>query len=80
MRRHTSCVEHSFRYKDDPREYRAVPYGAEDDDWGAASGKDCHDCYCPSGGFHHAGCDVEQCPRCGSQAISCDCDMLDDEF
>ena len=36
----------------------------------------CHDCYVVAGAFHHPGCDMEVCPKCGGQLISCDC--LDD--
>ena len=32
----------------------------------------CHDCGVAEGGYHHAGCDDEECPVCGLQAISCD--------
>lgn len=27
----------------------------------------------PRGALHHPGCDMERCPRCGLQSISCDC-------
>lgn len=38
----------------------------------------CGDCGTPPGGVHHHGCDMEECPRCGDQAISCGCpDLLD---
>jgi len=37
----------------------------------------CHDCNIKHGGFHHPGCDVEECPKCGGQLITCGC--LDDE-
>ena len=35
--------------------------------------QDCHDCNAKSGGFHHPGCDMEQCPKCNGQLISCGC-------
>ena len=37
----------------------------------------CHDCNIASSGFHHPGCDMERCPKCGGQLISCGC--LDNE-
>lgn len=38
-------------------------------------GKDtvCHDCNVSSGQIHHPNCDMEKCPMCGGQLISCDC-------
>ena len=45
----------------------------------------CSDCGTPAGQLHHPGCDMEDCPNCGWQAISCACmynsseEELDDE-
>lgn len=34
----------------------------------------CHDCNAAPGTAHEPGCDVERCPSCGHQRISCDCE------
>jgi hypothetical protein len=33
----------------------------------------CHDCDVPEGALHQVGCDMERCPFCGGQLISCRC-------
>lgn len=33
----------------------------------------CSDCGIKHGNYHHPHCDIEQCPRCKDQLLSCDC-------
>jgi hypothetical protein len=52
-----------------------IPWGREPG-WSATSR--CHDCGVTSGGFHHPGCDVQCCPLCGRQMLSCGCRFDED--
>jgi hypothetical protein len=54
------------------KSYPRIPYGDEPDDWGAET-QPCHDCAVIKGQFHVEGCDVEACPKCKGQSISCEC-------
>jgi hypothetical protein len=59
-------------------EYPRVRYGDEQEDWNADEVQ-CHDCAVIKGQYHVPGCDVEECPACGWQAISCECVDEEDE-
>jgi hypothetical protein len=45
----------------------------------ARRGGRCGDCGVEPGGYHHLGCDLEPCPRCSRQLISCGCSWVDDD-
>lgn len=56
-------------------EHDRVPYGEGEDDLDFPT---CDDCGVRRGKLHLLGCDLEPCPRCGGQAITCDCFYDDD--
>ncbi len=69
------------------RRYRRIKYGSErwtdsegrPVDWGSYASRPCHDCEALRGQFHVEACDMEQCPRCQSQRLGCDC-KLDSDY
>jgi hypothetical protein len=76
----TTCVQ-SVKYPDGVV-VDAIPYTHWGGHWtpnGRSSrgeipdGHRCHDCRIVKGGLHHPGCDMERCPRCEGQLISCGC-------
>ncbi len=38
----------------------------------------CGDCGVLGGGWHHPGCDLQRCPACGRQLVSCGCRFDED--
>jgi len=70
-----SCVVDAVRR--DGRLIPMIPYGAEPG--GPVRADRCGDCGVFRGGWHHPGCDLQRCPACLGQLLSCDC-LCDDEF
>lgn len=55
--------------------YEAVKCGDETDWYENATDENttCGDCGCKVGEQHFMGCDIERCPKCAMQMITCDC-------
>ena len=70
------AAQNDRQYRIAGRIYDRIPWGSESFD---AEKPDVYDAACPDcgaavGQLHVRGCDVETCPKCGDQAIACDCD------
>lgn len=68
------------------KRYARIKYGnekwdahdPEPDWWKERAGTPCHDCAAIRGQYHCEGCDVEICPRCLGQMLSCSCKLAKD--
>lgn len=65
----STCTIESFVFPDG-RILARIPFGSEKPPWRMNT---CGDCGVGRGGYHHPGCDIERCPSCLHQYISCGC-------
>ncbi|MCP3684681.1 MAG: hypothetical protein GY861_18595 [bacterium] len=70
MKGSDSCIKADIEFPDGTSLPQSTDHFDEPDGY-------CGDCGVKHGGFHHPQCDVERCPRCKGQLISCGC--LDEE-
>lgn len=69
-----SCIVGVFHQRG--RRFDMTPFGEEPGP--RTSGERCGDCGVVRGGWHHPGCDLQRCPACRRQLISCGCRFDED--
>jgi hypothetical protein len=53
-------------------EYFSVKFGNEKN-YSNHKLERCIDCNVKKGGYHHSGCEMEECPKCGETLLVCKC-------
>src|ERR1700680_3120695 len=72
------AAQHLLSYSLNGQGVPRIRYDDEHNNWGAEL-RACHDCRVIKGAFHVPDCDVEECPVCHGQLLSCDCPFDDRE-
>jgi hypothetical protein len=56
--------------------YQLIIYGNETRFPQPFESEYCPDCGTPKGKYHHSTCDIEECPKCHRQLLSCYCGLV----
>lgn len=67
------CLEKKLYVLKNGKRRMALPYGIGEG--GQDENGRCHDCGCLVGHSHHLKCDMEICPFCKLQLLSCACEI-----
>lgn len=70
--------EEPYDLKISGRVYRRILWGEEGESYPVEDFDTCPDCGVAKGEPHVQHCDVERCPRCKAQLLSCNCDPIED--
>ena len=71
----SSCIKSIIRING--MDYTPLPFEKKDTVFtGKQFSKRCPECNVLNGGFHHVGCSLEICPKCGGKWINCRCSGL----
>jgi len=66
------CSIHTYDMPNGEK-WKRVAWGREQRYQAPSENEACHDCNAMPGQYHHPGCDMEECPKCGNQLLMCDC-------
>lgn len=68
-----NCQEYPFVLTTTKNVVKRIKCGDEGDLLSGSNSEFCGDCGAKIGEYHKENCDIERCPICGCQLLSCNC-------